>query len=135
VIASNPPTDPQLPEKPLQKGGNGGNGRNALGRFEKGWKGGPGNPVVATQQKFTHAIAAAASIEDVLKIFNQLMEIAAAGPSTGTAGGDPDWRFAVNQVLNRLLGKPVENLKLDAEFTLNVMQFFRELTSRATVAG
>ncbi len=67
------------------------------GRFVRGWKGGPGNPLGAQTAKLRSALIKAVKVSDIREIARRLMEQAKSG----------DVR-AIAELLNRVLGKPLE---------------------------
>jgi len=73
------------------------NGRNGAGRFAKGNPGGPGNPHAASVARLRAALVEAVTPDDVAAIARALV--------TQAKGGDV---AAVRELLNRLLGPPVE---------------------------
>lgn len=73
------------------------NGRDGRGRFAPGNAGGPGNPHGASVAKLRTALIAAVSEEDIKAIVDGLVTQARSGSVP-----------AAKEVLERVLGKPVE---------------------------
>jgi hypothetical protein len=76
---------------------NGRNGRGPGGRFGKGNPGGPGNPYAAKVGRWRATLADSVSEEDMRSVARALVKAAKAG--------EP---WAVRELLDRTLGKPVE---------------------------
>lgn len=98
-----------------------GNGRNGNGTFKLGNAGGPGNPWAKLTHKLKTAIIEAAEAPweptgkaCVQELSKQLIEMALTDP-------DPEdktqaaKRWAMQEVLTRILGKPKETLELQGE--------------------
>ncbi len=73
------------------------NGRDARGRFGRGNTGGPGNPYAASVARLRTALIEAVTPEDVAAIARALVAQAKAGDVA-----------AVRELMNRLMGPPVE---------------------------
>ena len=76
---------------------NGSNGRGTGGRFTPGNKGGPGNPYAARVGRWREQLAAALTDKEFSGVIRALIKAARAGES-----------WAVREVLDRSLGKPIE---------------------------
>jgi hypothetical protein len=76
---------------------NGSNGRGRGGKFAPGNKGGPGNPFAARVNAWRTQLAEALSDQEFAGVIQALIQAATAG--------EP---WAVREVLDRSLGKPVE---------------------------
>jgi hypothetical protein len=70
----------------------------ATGRFRPGWKGGPGNPHARRVGELRAKLLAAVSDEQWTQILTTLIEKAIGGE-----------QWAVREVLDRTLGKPIEH--------------------------
>ncbi len=99
-----------------------GNGRNKDGTFKKGeYKGGPGNPWVALTHKLKAAIQKAGEDKHpktqrtrMEELAVQLWEMALdpLGDQTAVAK-----RWAMQQIIDRFLGKPKESIKIEGNLT------------------
>ncbi len=76
---------------------NGSNGRDGHGRFAQGNPGGPGNPHAAAVGRWRTALAHTVTEDDLRAVIAKLVERAKAGE-----------RWAVCELLDRCLGKPVQ---------------------------
>lgn len=85
--------------EPSTNGGNGegDSGRDGSGRFTKGNAGGPGNPFARRAAEIRSALYDAVTVEDVAAVVRALVEAAKGGQG-----------WAVRELLDRLLGRPVE---------------------------
>lgn len=92
------------------------NGRNGNGTFAKGNNGGPGNPWVKLTHRLKVALAEAGSKERIEDLADELWEMALADP-------DPDdktqaaKRWAMQTVIERILGKPKQSIDVDVTHT------------------
>ena len=75
---------------------NGANGRAEGGRFAKGNAGGPGNPHIQAVSRWRTALVDAVSEDDIRAVLESLVSKAKKGE-----------RWAVTELLNRCLGRPV----------------------------
>ena len=101
-----------------------GDGRGADGRFLKGWEGGPGNPWAKLTNALKVALAKSCEATDpttkkarIEALTEELWTMAL------TPGGEDDktrsaQRWAMQQILDRVLGKPKEHIELETTFTL-----------------
>lgn len=76
---------------------NGANGRDGRGRFSKGNAGGPGNPFAHRVGQWRAMIVTNVSEKDMADIIRALVAAAKAGES-----------WAIREILDRTIGKPVE---------------------------
>lgn len=97
----------------MSDGGNGEYARNAQGHFLKGNKGGPGYPGAARVFEFRKAIQDAVEPEVAAGIIRKAAAMA--------LNGNVD---AMRLVLDRLVGKPTEHLKVegDLKHTVSMIQ-------------
>ena len=72
-----------------------GEDRDALGRFAPGWRGGPGNPYASMVARWRRELYACVTDEDIRQVMRVLVDAAKAGSP-----------WAINELLNRLVGKP-----------------------------
>ena len=102
-----------------------GEGRNGNGTFAKGkYKGGPGNPWAALTHKLKSAIQKASEELDPASQRPRMEALAEELWTMAlTPGGEDDktrsaQRWAMQQILDRHLGKPKEHLEIETVFTL-----------------
>lgn len=76
---------------------NGANGRGPRGRFTAGNKGGPGNPYAARVGRWRQLLAESLTDQEMAAVVDALVKAAKAGQP-----------WAIREVLDRTLGKPVE---------------------------
>lgn len=113
-----------------KNGGKKTNGRNKLGRFVEGNSGGPGNPWVKLTHQFKQALIDSATDERRTQLIEALWDMAL---------GEGDFedktlvakRWAINTILDRMLGKPKESVEVSGEVAMTVSEFFRQAAQRA----
>lgn len=85
----------------MRRSPNGGNGRDGQGRFLPGNPGGPGNPLAGRVHQYRTALAEAVTEDDIRAVIGKLVAAARAGE-----------RWAIRELLDRCLGKPMQTAAL-----------------------
>ena len=112
-----------VPQEPSSDGTNGKDPKT--GKFLPGNKlGKGGDPWAEKKHEFRAILSQTITREGFRDVIITLMDAAIAGES-----------WAVKEVLDRVLGKATERVKFDADFTLNVVDFFRQVGERARLIG
>lgn len=96
-------------------------GKKLTGRpFPKGVSGNPGGrPKIENDLAAVHAAdpnLPGSTEEARRRWWAMLLPVAFRGPN-GNPKGDPDWRYAAQEVGNRLLGKPKEHVEVSGSIT------------------
>lgn len=117
--------------------GNKGNGKAAkenavIGRpFKKGNPGGPGNPWVKATHQFKAALIKATTSERRDALIEELWSMALGAPYEEDKSAAAK-RWAMQQLLDRIAGKPKESVEIEGGMTVTVADFFRQAAERAT---
>lgn len=105
---------------PSGRNGNGknGNGRDpSTGQFVKGYEGGPGRPGNKFAQQFRQDLLKSATPERRQELIERLWKMA-MGEDAPCTEDDKTWaaqRWAMQQILDRILGKPKETVAIQTE--------------------
>ena len=103
---------------------NGTNGRDAKGRFTKGNPGGPGNPHAGAVRRWRRALIETVTVEDIKAVIAGLVAKAKKGE-----------RWAVKELLDRCLGRPIRDLLAGRKVRSECADIRALLVSPATRRG